>query len=189
MGTLSRTTDGRGADGSGTVSDGRAAANRSLKGKSLKARAGLAATTASVRASVRANAEANFFLVIGAHQLALGGLRCCERAIVLSQGRPLPAVDRAEIAGCHERRNASSGAHELGYMGGRGTLVSSLSIPFCSRRPKRTHRRCPARPGYAHQRAIVDAIGDPEKAGAFLCGVAFFRARFDAGRSMLFVQL
>jgi hypothetical protein len=42
---------------------------------------------------------------------------------------------------------------------------------------------------YPHQRAIVDAIGDPEKAGAFLCGVAFFRAKFDAGRSMLFVQL
>jgi hypothetical protein len=37
--------------------------------------------------------------------------------------------------------------------------------------------------------ATVDAIGDPEKAGAFLCGVVFFRAKFDAGRSMLFVQL
>jgi len=27
------------------------------------------------------------------------------------------------------------------------------------------------------------------QAAAFLCGVAFFRAKFDAGRSMLFVQL
>ena len=132
MGTLSRTTDGRGADGSGTVSDGRAAANRSLKGKSLKARAGLAATTASVRASVRANAEANFFLVIGAHQLALGGLRCCERAIVLSQGRPLPAVDRAEIAGCHERRNASPAHTSWAIWAGGGPWSAAFRYHFAA---------------------------------------------------------
>jgi hypothetical protein len=111
----------------------------------------------------------------------------------------LPAVDRAEIAGCHERRNASSGAHELGYMGGRGTLVwaiwagggpwsVALRHHFAAARNERigaARRDQALSPSARHRRRDRD----PEKAGAFLCGVAFFRAKFDASRSMLFVQL
>jgi hypothetical protein len=114
--------------------------------------------------------------------------RCCERAIVLSQGRACQQLIAPKSPVAMNGGTLAPAHTSWAIWAGGGPWSVALRHHFAAARNERigaARRDQALSPSARHRRRDRD----PEKAGAFLCGVAFFRAKFDASRSMLFVQL
>jgi hypothetical protein len=83
--------------------------------------------------------------------------------------KPSPSTRRR-----NDRKQINRPYMHYGGDRGLGAAVAAQMHKVCHRLPGRSRGLGPIR---------------FPKAAAFLCGVAFFRAKFGAGRSMLFVQL